>query len=402
MALAREWDDLVEQVRGLPGFEYFLRPPPLAALLPAAAGGPVVVVNVSQWRCDALVLTVGGLRVIALPDLDMASVIGHADSYLDALSGSPAASAATTGAARQGFRAALDEVVARRRARDHVIRSTMEWLWDTVAGPVLAELGLDGTPAPGEQLPRLWWCPTGVLSLLPLHGAGYHDGSGRTVAERVISSYTPTLRALLEARQPVRPEGQPRLLVVAVPDLPGMAELHAVTRERELLAGLFAGRCQVLAEDMATTRAVLDGMTTHAWVHFGCHGFQNLEDPSQAGLLLSDGMLRVTEISARRFRGDLALLLSCQSATGGVNLPDEVITLAAALHYTGYRHVIGTLWAVNDDTAADVSAAFYEEMSARQFDADAAAVALHYAVAQVRRRLDLPLSSWLPYTHIGP
>jgi CHAT domain-containing protein len=306
--------------------------------------------------------------------------------------------------------------MARHRAREDVVRSTMEWLWDAIAEPVLTELGFDGPVPPEEQPPRLWWCPTGVLSLLPLHGAGYHDGSGRTAVDRVISSSTPTLRALLEARQPVglegqrvqpegqqvQPEGQPRLLVVAVPEQPGMVELSAVDREGELLARLFKGHCEVLSEDEATTRAVLDAMTTHPWVHFGCHGFQNLEDPSQAGLLLSDGTLRVTEIGARRFRGDLALLLSCQSATGGANLPDEVITLAAALHYTGYRHVIGTLSTVDDDIAADVSAAFYDEMSARQFDADVAATALHHAVAQVRQRLDLPLVSWLPYTHIGP
>lgn len=402
MALAREWDDLIEQVRGLDGFRDFLRPPPLEALLPAAAGGPVVVVNVSQWRCDALVLTADGLRLIALPDLDMGTVRDRAASYLEALGGSATPSGTAPDPERKGFRAAMNEVKARHQARDDVVRSTMEWLWDAVAEPVLTELRLDGPAAPGKQPPRLWWCPTGVLSLLPLHGAGHHDGSGRTVVERVISSYTPTLRALLEARQPLQMDGQPRMLVVAVPEQPGVVELRAVGREIKLLEGLFKGRCEVLSEDTATTGAVLEAMATHPWVHFGCHGFQNLQDPSQAGLLLSDGTLRVTEIGARRFRGDLALLLSCKSATGGVNLPDEVITLAASLHYTGYRHVIGTLWAVNDDIAADVAKAFYDEMAARRFDAEAAAVALHHAVAPLRQRPDLPLVSWLPYMHIGP
>src|SRR5690242_1142344 len=48
MALAREWDDLVAQVRRLQGFEDFLLPPKLETLLPAAERGPVVIVNVSR------------------------------------------------------------------------------------------------------------------------------------------------------------------------------------------------------------------------------------------------------------------------------------------------------------------------------------------------------------------
>jgi len=47
MALAREWDELVEQVRKLEGFEDFLMPPKLETLLPAADRGPVVIAKTS-------------------------------------------------------------------------------------------------------------------------------------------------------------------------------------------------------------------------------------------------------------------------------------------------------------------------------------------------------------------
>jgi CHAT domain-containing protein len=36
---------------------------------------------------------------------------------------------------------------------------------------------------------------------------------------------------------------------------------------------------------------------------------------------------------------------------GGVDLLDEAITLAAALHYTGYRHVVAALWSVDNRTS---------------------------------------------------
>ena len=85
MALAREWDDLVDRVRGLGGFEDFLRPPRLDSLLPAASGGPVVVVNVSRWRCDALIVTEEGVRHRALPDLTLGRATEWANTYLETL-----------------------------------------------------------------------------------------------------------------------------------------------------------------------------------------------------------------------------------------------------------------------------------------------------------------------------
>jgi hypothetical protein len=89
-ALAREWDDLVEQVRELDGFEDFLRPPPLQSLLKAAASGPVVIVNVSRWRCDALIITTKGTHSVALPDLSAADVAERVTAYLAVLRGEKA------------------------------------------------------------------------------------------------------------------------------------------------------------------------------------------------------------------------------------------------------------------------------------------------------------------------
>src|SRR5690242_6078558 len=85
MALAREWDELVEQVRKLEGFEDFLRPPPLEKLLPAAANGPVAIINVSQWRCDALIITTTGVQVKELPSVTAESVTETTSDYLRVL-----------------------------------------------------------------------------------------------------------------------------------------------------------------------------------------------------------------------------------------------------------------------------------------------------------------------------
>lgn len=440
MALAREWDDLVEQVRKVEGFDDFLRPPSLASLLPAASGGPVVVVNVSQWRCDALIVTKDGVRNRHLPDLTLRQATEQANTYLRTLHDAELAghnhqvakdavdgdAEPTPAAIRAQSRAAAAMMKAERRT-DDMLRSLQVWLWDCIAEPVLDELGLDLVPPSGTPWPRLWWCPTGPLTLLPIHTAGHHgetagDGTPHTVLDRVVSSYTPTLRALLEARA-VRTaadhrmtrsndtshadfdeEDGARMLVVAVGDAPGQPWLHNVAAERDVLTALFPPERRTLLEGPdATLRAVDEQLARHRWVHFSCHGDQDLAEPSRGGLLLYDGMLTISDISARQFRGDFAGLSACKTAVGGINLPDEAITLAAALHYTGYRHVVAALWSVDDATAAQVFSAVYGDITDEgRLRPDDAAPALHSIVRALRDDAPDEPRIWTPFTHIGP
>ncbi|MCX5215735.1 CHAT domain-containing protein [Kitasatospora sp. NBC_00240] len=437
MALAREWDDLVEQVRKLEGFEDFLRPPRLDSLLPVASDGPVVVVNVSQWSCDALIVTKEGVRNRKLPDLTLGQATERADTYLrtlqdaeraghDHLMARDAVDAAATPAAIRAQGLAAAALMKAEHSTDDMLRSLQGWLWDCIAEPVLDELGLDQVPPTGTPWPRLWWCPTGPLTLLPVHTAGHHgeaagDGAPRSVLDRVVSSYTPTLRALLEARS-VRVSADrmardgdtsradfggadgDRMLVVAVGDVPGQPPLYNVAAERDVLTALFPpGRRTLLEGPEATRRAVDEQLTRHRWVHFSCHGDQDLADPSRGGLLLYDGMLTISDISARQFRGDFAGLSACKTAVGGINLPDEAVTLAAALHYTGYRHVVAALWSVDDSTAAQVFSAVYGEITNEgRLRPEAAASALHNVVRALRDEAPDEPRIWTPFTHIGP
>jgi hypothetical protein len=419
MALAAEWAGLVGQVRGLDGFGDFLQPPRLADLLPAARNGPVVIVNVSQWRCDALLVTSGGVRVQELPGLTSAEVTRRTTGYLRVLDDVERATGALHAAGSQpdgagggdhaaAYTAARQALQDAQLDREQVLRDVLEWLWDAIASPVLTALGFTGPPGPGQPWPRLWWCPTGLLTLLPLHAAGYHAAGGddppRTVLDRVVSSYTPTLQRLLAAAAAPGPgsaDGQ--LLIVALPDTPGQAPLPATARERDRLAELFGGRCTLLSNEAATRAAVRARLPDHRWVHFSCHGRQNLADPSSGGLLLADGILTIADIGAARYGGEFAFLSACQTATGGAALPDEAISLAAALHYTGYRHVIATLWSVYDRAAADIARDVYADLTLDGMLAPGrAAYALHAAVRRLRHGRRLAPSRWTPFIHTGP
>jgi hypothetical protein len=54
--LSRKWDQVVEEIRALDGFRDFLRATPFTTLQQAAAGGPVIIVNVSRYRSDVIIL----------------------------------------------------------------------------------------------------------------------------------------------------------------------------------------------------------------------------------------------------------------------------------------------------------------------------------------------------------
>ena len=74
--LADKRDELLKTIQKIPGFETFLLPKAFSQLIPAACGGPVITVNVSQARCDALIL---------LPDLeDVLHIPLPNFTYLDA------------------------------------------------------------------------------------------------------------------------------------------------------------------------------------------------------------------------------------------------------------------------------------------------------------------------------
>ncbi|MFI6370037.1 CHAT domain-containing protein [Streptomyces sp. NPDC050546] len=425
-APAREWDDLVEQVRRIDGFTDFLKPHGIDRLLSLGEEGPVVLVNISTLRCDALILTEGRLRVRPLPTVTEKELVEQANRYLGSLLDVEIAADAMLRAreafdsGNQGwaavtaYTAAREELHHAQTERETVLASVLEWLWDHIAGPVLADLGFVNTPE-GEAWPRMWWCPTGALTLLPLHAAGHHadphDGPRRTVVDRVVSSYTPTLRALLEARLRApeasdhAPDGAPdgRMLLVAMSQTPGQEPLQAVRQDIDVLTSLLPDRLTLLENADATWDAVKSRLPEHRWTQFSCHGDQNVVDPLAGGLALFDKTLTVGDLSALSHRGEFIFLSACKSAVGSPRMPDEALTMAAVLHYTGYRHVIAALWSVADDAAADVARLVYRELvSEGVLHPEKAAQALHTALLRLRSDAALPASSWIPFTHTGP
>jgi hypothetical protein len=408
--LYRRWDELVRRVRQISGFEDFLGLPPLSTLLAAAAEGPVVVVNVSRIRCDAIIVTSQTVTSCELPELSLNAAMHRLDRYLGDLDTLPGAVAGHVAAAHRigtGIRSiqvrrARKALLAQRRA-ERAIDQTLEWLWRVIAKPALDTLGLTTMPDAGDRWPRLWWCPTGPLTLLPLHAAGLDGTHPVGVIDRVVPSYTPTLRALAHARNDLPESASGSRMLVVVRSAPtGQRPLDASAKERDTLAKAFPGAAHTVLKDKEATRgAVAKELARHRWAHLSCHGTQDLSDPTQGGLLLEDGLLTFSDLMSCSSGGEYVFLSACKTAVGGLNLADEGITLAAALHYGGFRHVIATLWWVDDDLAAIVAERIYTDLvQFGTFTPDRAALALHGVIRSIR---DAGAGrDWVQFAHLGP
>jgi tetratricopeptide (TPR) repeat protein len=392
------WQDLITRIRGLDGFADFLAPLPIHRLAAQAHDGPVVFVSTSRTRCDALILTADPdtpVQVVPLANLTETAAMEQAGRLL--------AACGTVNDDTSNFGA-------RSAAQDEILEA-LAWLWDTTTGPVLDALGHAATPRGGDSWPRVWWCPVGILAFLPLHAAGHHAdraaadpalaASPRTVFDRVISSYTTTLRGLAYARTHHQtPPATP--VVIAVPDAPGVRPLPGVPKEVEALR-------KVLPDSLVlpnpTHKEVLAALPGHPVAHFACHGGADSTNPAASHLVLSDRHLTVTDISALRLTGGLAYLSACDTTVTSPSLSDEAVHITGAFHLAGYQHVIGTLWPVNDGTTArKTTEDFYQYLTCDGTtlpDTSRSAHALHHAIRHIRDRYPRTPTCWAAHTHTG-
>ncbi|MGP4110064.1 CHAT domain-containing protein [Streptomyces sp. 4N509B] len=394
-ALAEEWAALSADLDGLGGFDRrrFMLPRRLGwrDLLPAAAEGPVVMVNVTPTRCHALLVREDGVRNVPLPELRAADVLARAAAFHEAI-------AALTGGGGRGRVEAA--------AAAEVVTETLGWLWDVVAKPVLDALGFTDTPSAGEAAwPRVWWSPGGPLASLPLHAAGHHEVPGEAVLDRVVSSYTPTLRALLFSRShdPERAASSRTALVTALPETPGHAPLPHTVAEAEGLSGRLPGAV-ALTGPRATRAAVLEALNGASVAHFACHAASDPASPEKSRLLLHDGPLGLVDVGQLRLgRAELAYLSACGTARGSTRLADEAIHVASAFQLAGYGQVVATLWEIGDAFAASVGSDFYGRLGAALAAPGRlpAAHALHAVIREVRAGLPHLPWTWSSLVHAG-
>ncbi|KAH6911816.1 CHAT domain-containing protein [Coprinopsis sp. MPI-PUGE-AT-0042] len=426
----RDWDDLLEQTRLIPGFENFLRPTQCSTLLQdLPEQGPVVILNADQLRCDAIVLCKGIEEplLVPLPQISYKKAEAMQQRLKNELISdrlrlrntmSDRAEEGTSGEDEKDDEGcAADRGL--RKVQTRSIEAILKDLWVAVVKPVLDSLAFNTKMT--MPTTRIWWCPTGPFSFLPIHAAGIYGpgASSECLADYAVSSYTPTVSALTtrvrETRE--RKTGSSRLLLVCVPEAEGkgLPLIPGTTAEVQALRSLSAVNdidCITLEGEEATSKRTMDEIANCNIIHLACHASQNVTDPVKSSFYLQDGRLELsTIIKAELEHADLAFLSACQTGAGDEKLSNEAVHLAAGVLAAGFRGTVATMWAIKDFHAPKVSEDFYryliEECGGMEggINGENAAYALHYATQQLRKRLGKStresLLAWVPYVHYG-
>ena len=357
---AKEFEYVLEDIREQPGFGRFLLAPTEDELMAAATSGSIVIINVSQDRCDAFVICGTGLETVELPDLDYFDIEDYLKDF--------------------GSRLASTDV--------------LEWLWDAIAEPVLDCLGLTETPR--QDWPRIWWIPVGPLAKFPIHAAGYHtDGSGRTVLDRAVSSYSSSAKALIHSQQTIRgavdrrqPPEKGKAVLLGMETTPGQKTLPFVSQEVAKLGNICGAMELAVAQPEPHREDVLSALKGCKIFHFAGHGRTDPSDPLKSSLIVRDGSLTVASLFDINLQGEkpfMAYLSAC--GTGQIKddrFVDEGLHLISACQLAGFRHVLGSLWEVNDQSCVDVAVLLYEWMKTHQVSDASVSGGLHHAAMALR------------------
>ncbi|KAG7405370.1 hypothetical protein Forpe1208_v015214 [Fusarium oxysporum f. sp. rapae] len=347
---------LLDEIRQKPGFEDFLSAPSESSIKSAAIPGAIIVINTSEFRRDAIIVERDQIRSIPLPLLTILDIRSNT---------------------QQGHTSSP---------------KILEWLWNTIAEPVFGALGINDV-SPQERLPRIWWIPTGVLSIYPLHAAGRHyEGSRDTVIDRATSSYSSSIRAIIRTRSRVGlnpfPLGNERAVLVSMERTPGYSTLPSAGREIAQLRPICDSKGFEVIEPKSLKEDIVSQLPKCKVFHFAGHGATNLHDPSQSSLLLEDEPLTVStllETNIQQYSPFLAYLSAC--GTGQIaheKFLDESIHLISAFQLAGFRHVIGTLSEVGDDISVHMARITYESIQRGDSADESVCRGLHKATLELR------------------
>ncbi|MER5197259.1 CHAT domain-containing protein [Streptomyces sp. NPDC002755] len=396
--LADGWTDLLARIRrSRDDLARFLLPPALGELRAQAAEGPVVTVYAGPLRSDALVLHPDDGRPVEVVELTDLSDKFAVDLVVR-------------------LRSACTRIYSEpsyggRKTAQRDLRKVLGDVWDTVTSPVLNACGMSAPPDEAAALPRWWWCPVGIMAFLPLHAAEQYEdgGSGPSVLDRVITSYTPTIGALAYARRVTGHDGRPGggTLIVGLPDTPDAPALRSAEEECAALERLLPDSTPLYGPD-ATHEAVTAALHHTSTAHFVCHGVSDLRGRGYSRLLLHDHQARaftVADVSRLDIpRADLAYLSACETTDTAPRFVDESLHITAAFQTAGFRSVIGSLWKIQGTSGTRVATTVYTHLTAdgtRPPDTGTSARALHAAVVAERAQNPQTPGLWAAHVHFG-
>ncbi|KAJ3485235.1 hypothetical protein NLI96_g5100 [Meripilus lineatus] len=422
--LLGEWTKTLDEIRRIPGFERFFRGKSLCDLTQASRDGPIVLIqprpplphpdsesgvafiiycDKSNPKSEPVVVRVS-LPLFTMGKIEDLhhSLTAHAktrtcadtapqDIHFD--SGS-SCNLELDSSQEEPDSSRLDIKSRKNSTPPDPMVSILAELWDIVANPVIDTImqlqegggkGKSSSRAWQDHRPsrsargRIWWCCLGQTSFLPIHAAGiYLDKHIEIcVSDFFISSYTPSLGALADARNRPLPEPLGLKILAAAQPTPGggKSSLPSTKKELEEIAAIvpeenlayLGGQDKLdLTGEHTTVHNVLEMLPEVSILHLACHGQQDVNNPVKSGFILRGGERLTLQdlIKLRVPKAYMAILSACHTASNDAMQPEEVMNMTRTAMFLGFRTIVGTKWPMADADGPIVAKAVYSALFA--------------------------------------
>ena len=393
-----ELDACIAEIRNIAGYERFLLSQTIADMQNCAAGGSIVVVNITEFRSDAIIISPEAITTLELSNISAAD----AKVWL-----------------KKTWTGSREE----RAKRNREYLEYLSWLWRSCVEKILDKVRTISDPAGRDPL-RIWWVGSGLAASMPFHAAGIHSMNATENAySRTVSSYAPSIKALAHAREQAKEEIRTRgsLLIATMPTTPAQenekppCSLLGVSEEKDKVLELSKGHLPAEHVEQPSVGQVIEELQHCSVAHFACHGSTDHIDPSKSRLILQkreeatlkqDWLTvgRISELNLSYAR--IAYLSACSTAQNrATRLSDEVIHVVSGFQVAGFPHVVGCLWPSIDRVCVEVADGFYSALFRQGeslWEKGEMALALREAVMSVRAEdMEMPLN-WAQFVHYGP
>lgn len=171
-----------------------------------------------------------------------------------------------------------------------------------------------------------------------------------------VSSYTPTIGALISAKQknPVIKRTAAKVLLASFPHPFAGETLEDVIKALAIKAivspfNVFPlppnADCSINPDASAAVPDILLRLSDASFLHLACHGTRDRANALESGFVMRDSMMTVAQLMSLNLpHAFLAFLSACETAKGDERQPDQAVHLAATMLFVGFRSVVGAMW----------------------------------------------------------
>jgi len=172
-----------------------------------------------------------------------------------------------------------------------------------------------------------------------------------------IISYAYSLNTLLELHPPSA--SQTNFEGFFISSTPKEGEIPSVKLEADKIQSEIKG--SFFLNEQATVASFRKALGQAGILHISTHSFMYGVQHEPA-LQLADQKFFLLELAAQKNTPRLIVLSACRTADGIIASGEGVLSLSRGFTAAGTKGIVSGLWNVNDETGAEITSAFYENL----------------------------------------